>query len=233
MRMVSRIVFSFVLVGLIGCDGRSGTDVGQPVVDAEPPTEVAAPPVAVSAEKMNVFYIGVENPLLVSAGGAAGELRVTVSGGGSGIRSAGAGRYLVTVSQPGTCVVTVRGTGLSGGKQFQFRCKRIPDPVARLSKSQGGSMGSGEFKAQGGVGAYLPDFDFDAGCAITGFDLTYVARRQDPVTVTNAGARFNEQSTRLISRAKPGDIYFFANVRAKCPGDEASRPINTMVFTIR
>ena len=78
-------------------------------------------------------------------------------------------------------------------------------------------MGSGEFKAQGGVGAYLDDFDFDARCAISGYELVYVARRQDAVPVTNAGARYNATAKRLVGRAKPGDIYYFNNVRAKCP----------------
>jgi hypothetical protein len=94
-------------------------------------------------------------------------------------------------------------------------------------------MGNGEFKAQGGVGAFLDNFDFDARCQITGFNLVYVAKRQDPVQSTNGGARYTSKSSRLVSQAKPGDIYYFDNVRAKCPGDAATRKINTMVFTIR
>ena len=79
----------------------------------------------------------------------------------------------------------------------------------------------------------LSDFDFDARCAVTGFSLTRIARRGDPVTVKNLGPSYQPTTRRLVRLAKPGDIYFFSDVRAKCPGDIATRRVNTLVFTIR
>jgi hypothetical protein len=105
--------------------------------------------------------------------------------------------------------------------------------VARLSKSSGGQMGNGEFRAQGGVGAFLDNFDFEATCKIQGFNLVYVAKRQDPVEAINSGARYGAQAKRLVGKAKPGDIFYFDNVKAKCPGDPAGRKINSMVFKIK
>jgi gliding motility-associated protein GldM len=193
--------------------------------------EVGERSVTVSAEKMNVFYIGVDNPIAVSAAGiSSNDLRVSISGGGGTLRGSGS-NYTVNVTTPGECRVNVSGGGMNDSKIF--RVKRIPDPVARLSKSSGGSMGNGEFKAQGGVGAFLDNFDFDANCTIQGFNLTYVAARQDPVTVVNAGARYNDASGRLVQRAKPGDIFYFDDVKARCPGDQVGRPINSMVFSIK
>jgi gliding motility-associated protein GldM len=194
--------------------------------------EVGERSVTVSAEKMNVFYIGVKNPIAVSAAGiSSNDLTVNVSGAGASKTKTGKSTFDVTVTQPGECRVNVSGGGLRDSKIF--RVKRIPDPVARLSKSSGGQMGNGEFKAQGGVGAFLDNFDFDATCAIQGFNLVYVAKRQDPVESNNGGARYNEKSKRLVAQAKPGDIYYFDNVKAKCPGDKAGRPINSMVFKIK
>ncbi|MCB0577705.1 MAG: gliding motility protein GldM [Phaeodactylibacter sp.] len=193
--------------------------------------EVGERSVTVSAEKMNVFYIGVDNPVAVSAAGiSSNDLSVSISGGGGSIRGSGS-NYIVTVSTPGECRVNVSGGGLRDSKVF--RVKRIPDPVARLSKSQGGAMGNGEFKAQGGVGAFLDNFDFDATCTIQGYKLVYVAARQDPVEVVNGGARYNDAARRLVNKAKPGDIYYFDDVKARCPGDNVGRPINSMVFKIQ
>ncbi|MCB0563128.1 MAG: hypothetical protein KDD01_01990 [Phaeodactylibacter sp.] len=193
--------------------------------------EVGERSVTVSAEKMNVFYIGVDNPVAVSAAGiSSNDLSVSISGGGGAIRGSGS-NYIVTVSTPGECRVNVSGGGMRDSKVF--RVKRIPDPVARLSKSQGGAMGNGEFKAQGGVGAFLDNFDFDANCTIQGYKLVYVAARQDPVEVVNAGARYNDAARRLVNKAKPGDIFYFDDVKARCPGDNVGRPINSMVFKIQ
>jgi gliding motility-associated protein GldM len=194
--------------------------------------EVGERSVTVSADKMNVFYIGVDNPVSVSAAGiSSNDLNVSVSGGGGNLRKTGSANYMVTVSKPGEARINVSGGGLRDSKVF--RVKRIPDPVARLSKSSGGAMGNGEFKAQGGVGAFLDNFDFDATCQIQGFNLVYVAARQDPVEVVNAGARYNAQARRLVQKAKPGDIYYFDDVKARCPGDNVGRPINSMVFKIK
>ncbi|MEZ4986171.1 MAG: GldM family protein [Saprospiraceae bacterium] len=198
--------------------------------DGEFVYEVGSRSVAVSADKMNVFYIGVDNPVTISASGvSSNDVRVSfsgVSGKGSG------SKYTVTASTPGEASISVSANGKSLGS-FPFRVKRIPDPVARLSNSSGGGMGSGEFKAQGGVGAFLDNFDFEATCQVAGFELVYVPKREDAVPVNNPGARYSEAARRLVSQAKPGDIYYFDNVRAKCPGDNATRKINSMVFKIQ
>ena len=194
--------------------------------------EVGERSVTVSADKMNVFYIGVDNPVSVSAAGiSSNELKVSMTGGGGSIKKVGSANYIVNVTQPGDCRINVSGGGLKDSKPF--RVKRIPDPVARLSKQSGGAMGTGTFKAQGGVGAFLDNFDFDATCKIQGFTLVYVAARQDPVEVVNAGARYNAQAKRLVNKAKPGDIYYYDDVKARCPGDKVGRPINSMVFKIK
>lgn len=193
--------------------------------------EVGVRSATVSADKMNVFYVGVDNPVSVTVAGASSN-EVKVSASGVSIKKQGAGKYIVTASRPGQAKITVSGGGLPP-TNFDYRVKRIPDPQARLSKSSGGSMGNGEFKAQGGVGAFLDNFDFDAKCQIQGFNLTRVAKRQDPVPSTNRGGRYNDKTKRLVMAAKPGDIYYFDNVRARCPGDQAGRKVNSMVFNIK
>lgn len=193
--------------------------------------EVGARSVAVAADKMNVFYIGVDNPITISASGvSSNDVRVSPSGPIS--ISGGGSSRTVTASSPGQAKINVSANGTSLGS-FDFRVKRIPNPEARLSGKNGGTMGSGEFKAQGGVGAFLDDFDFDATCQVAGFNLVYVPKRQDAIPVQNRGARYNDASRRVVNQAKPGDIYYFENVRAKCPGDTATRKINSMVFTIQ
>ncbi|MEL6971788.1 MAG: GldM family protein [Bacteroidota bacterium] len=193
--------------------------------------EVGARSVAVAADKMNVFYIGVENPITISASGVSSN-DVTVTKSGPITISGRGSNRVVTASAPGQAKVNVSANGVSLGS-FDFRIKRIPNPEARLSGKKDGSMGTGEFKAQGGVGAFLDDFDFDATCQVAGFNLVYVPKRQDAIPVQNRGARYNDAARRVVNQAKPGDIYYFENVRAKCPGDTATRKINSMVFKIQ
>jgi gliding motility-associated protein GldM len=195
--------------------------------------EVGTRSATVSADKMNVFYIGVDNPISVSAAGvSSNDLTVQATGCNISTVSRANGKYNITADRPGEAKVILSGGGLPR-TSYDFRVKRIPDPVARLSKKSGGTMGTGEFKAQGGVGAFLDGFDFDATCQIQGFTLVHVASRQDPVESINGGGRYNAQSRRLVNKAKPGDIYYFDDVKARCPGDKVGRPINSMVFKIK
>lgn len=199
--------------------------------------EVGERSVSVSPTKMNVFYIGVDNPVEISAAGVpSNQVNVSMSGSGGGTISRNSdGTFNVKVTTPTRlgefAKINVAAPGLSASKDF--RVKRIPDPVARLSDKAGGGMSPGEFKAQQGVGAFLDNFDFDARCAIEGFQLVRVAKRADPEFATNKGARYIDEAQRLVDKATAGDRFFFDNVRARCPGDVASREINSMVFTIR
>jgi gliding motility-associated protein GldM len=90
--------------------------------------EVGRRSVTVSADKMNVFYIGVDNPVSIAAAGvSSNELRVSANGAGISLRG-GNGKYTATVSQPGEATINVSGGGLTNSR-FMFRAKRIPEPA--------------------------------------------------------------------------------------------------------
>lgn len=192
--------------------------------------EVGQRSVAVSLDKMNVFYIGVDNPISVSAAGVSSN-EVRVSANGVTVNSQGGGKFNVRATTPGEASLTVSGGGAS--QTFKYRVKRIPDPSPFIGKKKGGQMGNGEFKAQGGVAAVLENFDFEAKCDMVGFEFTYYAKRQDPVSVSNSGARWGSQAQEMVNKAKPGDAYFFDDIKCKCPGDVAARNIGSIAVKIR
>lgn len=195
--------------------------------------EVGERSVAISASKMNVFYIGVDNPVEISAAGVpSNQIKVGMNGGGGSIKRNGDGTYNVRVTTPTKdAKVTVNAPGMNASKSF--RVKKIPDPVPMLSKSPGGTMAPGTFKAQPGVLPVLKGFDFEARCKIKGFRLVRVAQRQDAEISVNAGGKYSGQAASLVKKASPGDRYFFEDIKAICPGDKGARDIGTMSFNIR
>lgn len=193
--------------------------------------EVGQRSIAVQLDKMNVFYIGVDNPISVSAAGVSSN-DVKVSASGVNVANKGGGHFIVTASTPGEAVLTVSAPGVS--QRFQYRVKRIPDPTPLLgAKHRGKAMANGEFKAQGGIATVLENFDFDAKCDVVGFEVTYLPKRQDPITKQNSGARWNSEVQDWINKAKPGDAYFFDDIKCKCPGDAAARNLGGLAFKIR
>lgn len=198
--------------------------------------EVGERSVTVSPIKMNVFYIGVDNPVEVSAAGvSSNQMKVSMGGAGGGtINQNSDGTYNVKVTSPTRkdefAKINVTADGMNASKDF--RVKRIPDPVPMLGKKRGGVMGNGEFKVYKGVRAALENFDFDARCDIVGFRLVRVAKRQDPEFSTNKGGSYTSDSQTIIQKAKPSDRYFYENIKCKCPGDPAPRDIGQMVIAI-
>jgi len=193
--------------------------------------EVGRRSVAVSLDKMNVFYIGVDNPITVSAAGVnSNELKVNASG--VTLTPNGKSKYIVKPTKPGTASITVSGGGLAPTK-FDYKVKRIPDPVVKLGKATGGNIKSGIFKAMPGLIPWLENFDFEAKCQIQGFEVTRVAKRADPVVGTNSGGSFSGKAANMIKAAKAGDLFLFENIKGKCPGDSAGRDLGSLSFKIK
>ena len=189
---------------------------------------VAAPFATVSPTKMNVFYIGVPNPVQVSAAGVANsKLQVGMSAGsitGSG------GKYEVRVTTQGTTNVTVTANGKNYGS-FPFRVKMIPNPVAKVSGMPGGRINAGIWKAQQGVVAELENFDFDAKFEVLSFNMFYQPKLQDPGIASATGPYFSAAQKAFIAKAKPGDIFYIEEIKVKGP-DGLSRKIPGVAFKI-
>ncbi|WP_340103405.1 GldM family protein [Rhodohalobacter sp. 8-1] len=181
------------------------------------------------------LYVGVEHELqLENSNGEEFTIKNNSSStAGVNIIDASGTPYRVSPTRPGELTFDVINSNDDLVGSFQFQVKRIPNPIARLGNSSGGNISNGEFRAQGGVGAFLDDFDYDARCDVIGFEIAYIRSRMAPVKTMNAGARFTPDSRRLIGQARPGDIYAFNNIRVRCPGDVSSRQINSLVYFIK
>lgn len=197
--------------------------------------EVGQPSVNVSADKMNVFYIGVDNPISVAAAGvSSNDVGISGTGGGISLTPNGKSSYIVKVNAQGESFIKVNDK--KGGKQlgeFKFRVKKIPDPVAKIGNKTGGGFGSGEMKAQLGIMPVLENFDFEAKCEVVSFRLYYTKKRQDPQDIPVTGGRFTGTAAAAVQAAAVGDTYNFVDIKAKCPGDATARTVNTIGITIR
>ena len=188
----------------------------------------------VSADKMNIFYIGVENPIEVTANGIPRkELEVTCKGAAI---AGSTGVYTVTCSAPGEAQITVAHKGKTI-QEHLFKIKRIPDPIVAIAvnsgSNKGGPIGNGIFRAVKSLYVEMSNFDFDAHCDIQSFNFTYIRNNGEIVTYPNQGGNFNANVLAAVKMASPGDTYYFDEVKSRCPGDDSGRPINSLVFNIK
>ncbi|MBS1530235.1 MAG: gliding motility protein GldM [Bacteroidetes bacterium] len=194
--------------------------------------QVARPSAVVSPDKMNVLYIGVPNPVSVSAPGIPKEkLHVSI---GSGSLSGSAGKYIATVNSiTDNDVVTVSGE--VNGKNTvlgttKFRVKRIPDPKPQFAGKSSGSTSAANIRAQSRVFAKLEGFDFDATFNVTRFTLLVVKPRQDPITYTTNGADLTAQMRSAIATVSPGTLVIFKDIIAVGP-DNTQRGLDAITLS--
>ena len=186
---------------------------------------------SVSADAVKVLYIGLENPLTVSGGNVGAEkTSATISQGT--IKNLGGGKYVATVSAPGTATITVSADGKNTA--FPFRVKRVPDPVPMVGQSAGGRTPANAFKAQAGVRADLKDFVFEG----VKFDIvsyvfyaTGAGFPENPGVSQNGGAYFNGDSKRIMERCRPGTTVVLDEIRARGP-DGSVRALPPMAFNL-
>ncbi|MBC7775492.1 MAG: M48 family metalloprotease [Phycisphaerae bacterium] len=192
--------------------------------------------VAMEVVKMNIFYIGVDNPLRIAAAGVpANELRVQLIGKGS--IEGDNGNYVVRVMESGEVKVRVSrqvGNDLKFVVDQKYRVKRIPDPAPRLDRVyRSGPITLEEMQQSKGINPMLENFDFDVLCEVVGFEITYLPLEEDPFTRQNQGGEWNSGALEWIKKAKPGDTYFFDDIKVKCPGDAAPRNLGGLAFKIK
>ena len=195
--------------------------------------QVARPSAVVSPDKMNVLYIGVNNPISVSAPGTpTDKIRVSMSGGS--ISSAGGGKYNVRVSSPGTARITVSAEVAPGKTQTlsstEFRVKRIPDPIAKFAGKTGGSMATVALKAQNALFAKLDNFDFDASFKVTKFTMIIAKPRADAIVLSTSGGQLSSSMSSALNSIVPGTRVIFDNIVAVGP-DGSPRQLNAVALT--
>ncbi|HTO15595.1 MAG TPA: gliding motility protein GldM [Edaphocola sp.] len=183
-------------------------------------------------DKMNVMYIGVDNPVTISASGY--NLNdVSWKMEGANIKEVSPGKYNVRVDKANYqgAPYSIIATSKTGAKipvlNGLIRIKPIPPPIIKFGKLAGsGSMTTGEIRAQQGLAAVLENFDFEYKYLVTGYNLVYIPRGSDMADqVTGRGNLFSNApgAKAVLERAKPGDRVIFENIRIK--GDaEAEKP---------
>ena len=193
---------------------------------------VTPPALAVSATKMNVFYIGVDNPVAISAGVPPSQISASMTNGS--INRSGAG-WVVRPSSPGKAMVTVNANLNGKVKRMgavEYRVKYLPSPTAYIANTDGGLVSKSLLAASSAIIPRMPqDFEFDVNYIVTSFKMS-ANRKGDFVEVRADGNRLTQQMRDLIQSSRSRDKVNFEDIMAKGP-DGKVRKLNSIVITIQ
>ena len=228
--------------GALGPKRYKGTvfvkkEAGEMPYDFEGEYFVAAPSATISATKMNVMYIAVDNPIAVGAPGVKSEdLIVTMTGPGASIRKVGTGEYIANVKTQGK--VTVNVSAKVGGQMRnlgsqEYRVKVIPKPTVKLGNKQGGRISREELIAQGGFRVSMEGFDFPVTYSVVEYDMSFTTGGDAQAPLQGKGGRFSSEMTSKIQKLRRGNKVFIDNIRVKGPDGVKAASNPSMVFTIQ
>ena len=178
--------------------------------------------------KMNVVYLDVENPVLISSG-SGGKENMKVSFTNGSISPAGGDLFNIKPTTQGAGKVNISVNGKT--TSFDVRCKSLPNPQLLVGGIASGAISSALFKAQGGAIAKLKDSDFDFPFQIVSYQIG--ARNPSGVVqeVTVDGARWSAASGLIQSQA-PGSVVYFDKIQVLGPGGK-KRTIDGTYFTLK
>jgi gliding motility-associated protein GldM len=195
-------------------------------------------PAMVSAEltKMNVIYMGVDNPVfIVSSNHNPGELEVSINNGSI----VGAdGEYMIRPTEEGKAILTISAEGDSLDTKI-LRALSLPDPSAGIMIKvddqtkfiAGGYISLKNLVETDKIHADLSDFLFEVEFNIVSFQLNVIGTSGINIIEDSDSNHVTDRQKELLRRMHPGQRVFIEDIYAIGP-DGLERQLNNLTFKI-
>ena len=169
----------------------------------------------VSADKMNVVYRGLQNPLTISIPGVPANL---VKASAPGLRQVKGSSYMISPKAGDKVTISVTGK-LPDGKPIKtpktFRVKDIPAAMGSVRGQYGTVRMPKSGLANSPISAGLPDFMFDLKLQVNSFKIKVPGQ----LTIIVKGSRLNASAKQKLQKAKRGDIINIYDIKASIIGN--------------
>ena len=170
----------------------------------------------ISADKMNVVYRGVQNPMTISFAGVSDN---NISANAQGLNKVGNGKYNmdVTTVKGREVTINVSGTLPDGDKvsdRATFRIKDLPRPTGTVRGEDGNIKMQRNALDISTIGAKFEDFDFNLPLTVTGFKFKVLGQP----TINVNGSKLDTRAKAALSKAKRGSDVQIFDIEAKAQG---------------
>ncbi len=183
-------------------------------------TTISKPNAAtIAADKMNVVYRGVANPMTITFAGIESK---DISASAAGLSKSSGSKYTMTPGSGREVTINVSGKLPNGGGTVTdaatFRIKDIPRPTGTI-RGEDGDGGCVRMQREGleksSVGAALQDFDFDLNLNVTGFSFKVSGQP----TIKVNGRKLDGAASGALRRAKRGETVQIFDINANIAGN--------------
>lgn len=168
----------------------------------------------ISADKMNVVYRGVDNPMTISFSGISDS---DVSASAPGLSKSGNGQYMMSPGQGSEVIINVTGRltdGSTVSDKKAYRIKDIPPPTGTIGGDMGVVKGPKSRLENSTIGAVIPGFDFQVSLNVVSFALKVSGQP----TVIVQGNRLSPAAKNVLLKAQKGDQVTISEINTKLVG---------------
>ena len=198
---------------------------------------VLTPSATIAADKMNVLYAGIANPVSVS--GPVAPDKLSVSFPGCSASSQGGGKFNVSVPASligKTVTATVAAKVGESSKTMgstTFRVKRVPDPRAVLGANiRGGKRAKAEILANPVIRATMgDDFVYDLKWSVNSYRVILVVKGMEEPAIVCQGGALSEKAKAAIQKASANTVIYFSDI--KVSSEAGSRTLDEFSVRVR
>ncbi len=184
-----------------------------------------------SADKMQVLYRGLPNPISGSILGADNS-KTTLTATGASVSKTGNGTWTVTPGAGASTTLTIAGKGPKGesiSKTFAFRIKGLPTPVGQIRGESIVSMPASSIPNQS-VSVAMPDFDWPVSFSVNSFMFKVPGKAAMTISGNSLGGVAS-----LTKNLRSGDIAYVYNINASAAGigNQGLKKIPAIVINVQ
>lgn len=192
--------------------------------------------VAIQNNLLNIFYIGIENPITVALPNVPIEQTKVSLSNGKLVQLNQKGKYQVTVYQEGKTQLQLEGRTASGQKVMvihTFKVKRLPPPSISIAGKLYGRLPLIDLLFSTGLDCYSSNNPIEINWQVENFDIMVSNPREcDPPMPTNIGASWNRIPRILIENARIGAVIYIDNIHIKTSNGHIEKLDKTISFKI-
>lgn len=198
---------------------------------------VQPPMAAVSATAMNALYVGVDNPLAISAAGLTSEqIEARISVGQ--LQRAEGGRFIARLPEGTTGDVEIEVYAIHGAERnliqrSVFRAYPLPAPNATIAGRSEGLISRDRLAQARRISLQMPEyFLFDASYEVESFTLrAQIAGLSQPFYAR--GDQLTDEMRNIIQNARIGSDISIIDIVTKPGPDGVRQSVNPMIFTLQ
>lgn len=171
----------------------------------------------ISADKMNVVYRGVKNPMTISFAGVPDN---KVKASAQGLARVSGSKYVMDATRIKGREITINvsaslpdGGGTVGDKAT-FRIKDLPKPTGTVRGEDGAVKMQRNSLEISTIGAKFDDFDFELPLRVTGFKFKVPGQP----TISVKGSKLDSRAKAALRKAKRGSDVTIFDINAKATG---------------